>query len=136
MTFQTETKIGATRKPHRCDFCMGTIPKGSIAIKQAGKWDGDFYYAYGHRDCVEMWGKSYHVYADYDYGMPHDLLEAIGDGEGTDIVLHELSLWRGQFPHVVTRLEYRIQKSEIAYADQLRARGVEPHPEDYEPIYG
>jgi hypothetical protein len=33
-------------------------------------------------------------------------------------------------------LEFRIQKSDIAYADRCRAQGFEPDPCDYEPVYG
>ena len=136
MTFQSTAEIKATRKPHRCDYCGLTIPKGATAVKQAGKWYGDFYSAYGHTDCAHMWTSVYPTYADPYEGMVWDLLEAIGGGESREIVLSEIGHWRGQYPHVVTRLEFRLQKSDIAYADRMRRRGIEPSPEDYTPIFG
>ena len=136
MTFQSTAEIKATRKPHRCDYCGLTIPKGATAVKQAGKWYGDFYSAYGHTDCVQMWDYAYQIYADHYEGMAHDLLEAIGEGESTAFVLSELNRWRGEYPHVVTRLEYRLQKSDIAHADWMRSRGIEPSTEDCTPIFG
>jgi len=136
VTFRAETRVARARKPHRCDYCGMTIPKGAAAVKEAGVWDGDFYSAIGHEDCVAFWNEAYTTYADRDGMMAWDLLEAIGGEESDDFFLAEIAPWRGRFPHVVTRLEWRIQKSEIRYADRCRAHGFEPSPEDYEPVFG
>lgn len=136
MTFHREIRIARTRKPHRCTFCRHIIPAGSPATTRTGSWEDDFYSDYGHADCIRMWDTIFPVYADPSDGMAFDLLDAIGEGENDAFLEEELNIWRGKFPHAVTRLEYLMQKNAVAYADDLRAHGIEPHPEDYQPIYG
>jgi hypothetical protein len=135
-SFQDETLVKATRKPHACAYCRSSIPKGSAAIKHATLHDGDFHAGYGHVDCVAMWKAAYNTYAASGDGMPYDIKEALAQDEGRDVIDMELAHWRGRFPHVVTRLEMRMQLSDIRYADSCRALGIEPHPEDFTPIFG
>lgn len=135
-SFQDETPVKATRKPHVCAYCGVSIPKGAAAIKYAMLHDGDFHAGYGHVDCAAMWKAAYATYADPHEGMPYDLKEAVAQDEGRDVIDMELAHWRGRFPHVVTRLEMGMQLSDIRYADRCRARGSEPHPEDFTPIFG
>ena len=136
MTFRTETTTKKCRKSHRCEYCGGTIPAGSPSINVAGHWDGDFYSARGHTDCVAMWNDAYKFYADEYEGMVFDLHEAIGDCIGGDEYQAELNGWRGKYPHVVCRLELRQQRGDIAYAARCRAAGFEPDPKDCPEIYG
>lgn len=136
MTFRTETIIKKNARPHRCDYCGSTIPAGAPSIKIAGHWDGSFYTARGHIDCVQMWNEAYETYSDDYEGMPFNLFEAIEPDESRAIVEAAYNHFRGRYPHVICRLELRWQRSDLADRDRYLKAGLEPDPEDYPEVYG
>jgi len=125
MSFRTETIIHNPSKGHVCDYCSGWIPKGQSHMSIAGKWDGDFYAVRGHHDCIAMWNECYPIYADYGEGMPFSLQEAIEDRE-------DLLAWRGEYPHVICRIELGWQKSDLQWAHRLLTETTyRPDPSEY-----
>lgn len=134
MTFQSYTTFTA-KKRHRCEHCRGDILPGARYIRAVGVHDGQFYAGKLHLDCNAMWNEAYRIYADYSEGMPWDLLEAICGDEGRQYQLAELNTWRGQYPHVVCRLELRMQKSDIRAIDRHRADGFDPDLEPWEELH-
>jgi hypothetical protein len=111
MTFRTETTHVA-RKEHRCDYCGDAIVSGTAYIRIAGHWNGDFYTAKGHLDCIEMWNDAYSYWADPGEGMDFNLSEACDDWQA-------LVEWRGLYPHVICRIELSQQKSDLRWAARL-----------------
>lgn len=76
------------------------------------------------------------IYADmYGDGMPWDLREAICGDEGPEWAQIELDGWRGQFPHVICRIELRTTKAAWRWIDRMRAEGFDYHPEPHEDLY-
>lgn len=125
MTFRTDTIIRNPRKGHVCDYCGGWIPKGQPHVSIAGKWDGEFYTARGHHDCIAMWDECYPIYADHGEGMAFSLQEAIEDSR-------DLLSWRGQYPHVICRIELGWQKSDLRWAHRLLTETTyRPDPSKY-----
>jgi hypothetical protein len=112
MTFRCEKTVARPRKEHRCDYCSGSIPAGQSHVSIAGHWDGEFYSARGHHDCIAMWNECYPIYADYGEGMAFALQEAIEDRD-------DLLAWRGEYPHVICRIELGWQRSDIQWAKLL-----------------
>lgn len=108
MSFHSDTKTKA-RKHHTCGMCGRTIPKGTTYLRQAGVYDGDFYSNKAHEDCAEMWQRVYHDFC-YDEGMPWDFKEVLQDGFSAEEAQESLDDYRGYFPHVVCRLEFRLEK--------------------------
>lgn len=49
--FHKSTHIKSTRKYHRCCWCGQLIDKGSIAIKHAVRYEGDFWSGRMHVEC-------------------------------------------------------------------------------------
>ena len=43
MSFQSETKVKSTRKEHKCEGCLQSIPTGSAAVRGSGLFEGGFY---------------------------------------------------------------------------------------------
>jgi len=123
--FQTKTIIHRPRVDHICEYCGGVIPKAQSHVYFAGKWNGEFYTARGHHDCIAMWNECYPIYADFCEGMPFSLQEAIDDRD-------ELLLWRGQYPHVICRIELGWQKSDIKLTHRiLTERSLRLDPDEY-----
>ena len=54
--FYSEEKVKA-RKAHRCDECHRAIPIGTIYVKIAGKWDGEFQTYEQHVECRDFAAK-------------------------------------------------------------------------------
>ena len=136
MTFHSEKTIRKSRKPHRCEYCGGTIPKGSTCMKEAGVWEGSFYTIYGHQDCRDLWLEVFLIYGDPYDGMASDLGEVIGGDEPREIVQAEYDHYRGHYPHVICRLELRWQRGDIRQRDRYTALGYEIDPEDCPEVYG
>lgn len=133
-SFQSQTSTTA-RKHHRCDFCHGWIAPGGQYQRKAGKWDGDFYTAKAHLDCADLWAEAYPIYADYGEGMPFDLYEAICGDEARETALEEIGRWRGRYPHVVCRIELRLQLSDQRMIERHRAAGFSPELDPWEVLH-
>ena len=136
MTFQAETIIRQTRTPHRCKYCLSTIPAGSTCQKEVGVWEGDFYAGYGHLDCRALWRDLFTIYSDPYDGMAWDLCEVIGGDESREIVQAEYDHYRGRYPHVICRLELRWQRRDIKKRDRYMALGCEVDIKDCPEVYG
>lgn len=136
MTFSTKTTVRSGRKSHRCDYCGNTIPAGWPIVKIAGVYEGDFHSARGHIDCNALWNEAYPFGGYWGDAYPFDLCEVLAADETREIVQAEYDLWRGQYPHVICRLELRWQRGDMAGQDRARVRGKEPDYEDYPEIYG
>lgn len=134
--FTYTREVKNPRKPHRCEHCGHMIPAGTPHLAEAGVWDGDFYEIRAHHDCRALWLEAFDTYGDWDDGMAHDLCEAIEADESHDLVQAAYDHYRGRYPHVICRLEYRWQKGDIAHRDRYLSRGLEPDPEDYPEVYG
>jgi hypothetical protein len=96
------------RKPRQCFHCYRTIPAGETYGFQTCKYDSVYTLSW-HLDCEEM-AREYrdpYSYADEGWGPLRD--DLVGSGQYQD----ELDAFRGQFPHVVCRMEL---------TDQLRGR--------------
>lgn len=106
--FRSETEY-ASRKPHRCDYCRGTIPAGTRYLKIAGEWQGDFYSARGHIDCRDLWNALYDEYADHGEGMAFDLPVVLREAVSPCEAQESLDTHRGYFPHAVNRIEWRLR---------------------------
>lgn len=106
MSFHVERPT-KSRKTHKCEMCRRGIPKGSAYLRIAGSGSDGFYNGKAHADCNEMWQQ---IYADLDHsdGMEWDLLEAMDDCLSAAEMQETLDSYRGHFPHVVCRLEYRL----------------------------
>lgn len=135
MTFHSTTLVRSSRKPHRCEYCGCQIPAGSPVVRVAGKHDGDFYTASGHEDCKRLWDAAYPIYAEYGEGMAFNLYEAICGDECREIALGELNHWRGQFPHVICRIELGLQQCDQREIERQRAAGFEPDLEPWEALH-
>jgi hypothetical protein len=96
------------RKPHQCFHCYRMIEAGTEYGFQTCKYDS-VYTLRWHLDCEEMASRYRDPswYAEEGWGPLRDELQ--GSGE----YLRELDWWRGDFPHVVCRMEL---------TDQLRER--------------
>lgn len=135
MTFRSEVIVKKGRKIHSCGHCGGKIPKGDTSLRISGVWDGQFYAERGHIDCVDMWNDAYSTYGDPNDGMDFDLLEVLSADAGGEELEREMNAWRGKYPHVVCRLEFRIQRGHLAYADRCRNAGFEPDLKPYEQVF-
>jgi hypothetical protein len=134
---QQSRRIARSRKPHICAHCGSTIPTGSPYLKRVGlSVDGDFYSDAAHEDCAALWSEAFDTYGDWEYGMPWDLCEAIEPDESREFVQSAYNHYRGRYPHVICRLEFRWQRGDIDNRERLRALGREPDPEDYPEVYG
>ena len=102
----TEGTIKA-RNHHRCYDCAGWITPGEIYHQQICVNDGSAYRIRQHSDCRAMSdavvASGYRL--DYDDGIPplHE------NDEATQC----LDAWRGHYPHVVCRIEYRQQVQDL-----------------------
>lgn len=134
--FQNTHTVQRPRKSHRCAHCGSTIPAGVSHLVNSGIWEGQFYSDRLHHDCAALWTELFRTYGDWDDGMPMDLAEVIGQDETRDFVQQEMDAWRGQYPHVICRLELRWQRGDIKHRDRYLAKGLEPDPEDYPEVYG
>lgn len=105
--FQSTTTHTA-RKPHRCAYCRSTIAAGTAYVKMAGRWHGEFYAGRGHSDCRALWDSLYWDWAG-DEGMDWDLAEVFAESGEIGAAKEALNFRRGQFPHAVNRLEFRLR---------------------------
>ena len=113
------TEVIRARKHHRCDYCGRSIAPGERYRRSALKYD-DLYVWMSHLDCDEM-ALEHHRISNYGYCE-----DGIGPlYEDTDL-LDNLDYWRGEYPHVVCRLELNIQLSDIRWRDRLIAKGIDP----------
>lgn len=86
------------RKRHFCEECGRDIVKGQTYKRQFISDGGDAWTFKAHTDCIEMsnelrtrnnlWGN--------DWYPIHEIVEG-----------NDFNAWRGFYPHVVCRLEYR-----------------------------
>lgn len=49
-----EVRKPIARKRHVCDVCFRSIPAGQRYVRNAGKWDGEFYSVAMHDACAEI----------------------------------------------------------------------------------
>lgn len=106
-SFQSVTTHTA-HKPHRCNYCRSTIATGTPYLKIAGRWQGDFYSGKGHQDCRALWHRLYFDWA-HDEGMDWNLAEVLTESCERVKAAEALNFWRGDFPHAVNRLEFRLR---------------------------
>lgn len=118
-SFSSVTKHTA-RKAHRCEYCRKTIPVGTLHVKIAGKWYGDFHSGRGHEDCRDLWHALYDEYAS-DEGMAWDLCEVLTEGEPFEVQA-SLDAQRGFFPHAVNRIEFRLRDWLVDEDDVMEAK--------------
>jgi len=104
------------RKHHRCFDCGGWIVPGETHRKSSHVRDGSAYSLRQHLDCLAM---SEEVVADgYAPDYWYDGIPPLREDEG---VLESLNAWRGRYPHVVTRIEFHEQISDLRWQDHLQA---------------
>jgi hypothetical protein len=58
------------RKQHRCEFCLGPIPKGEVHCQYKGIWEGDWQNWRMHDECYE------------DYTLNWDWQDGFMPGDG------------------------------------------------------
>lgn len=116
-------EIGRTerkgRKPHQCYHCYRMIPATEVRDVFTGKMDGSVYTLHSHLDCQAM-SNAYvaNGYApDYWDGVPPLADEMRNSGEFE----HECAYWRGQFPHVVCRIEFSEQIAALRFGESVFA---------------
>ena len=109
MTWFSHEATVTARKPHWCEYCCCQIPVGTLHVKMAGKWGGDFCAGRGHSDCKELWDKMFDEYGDPNDGMPWNLPEHISDMVSPFEAQASLDHWRGFYPHAVNRIEFRLR---------------------------
>lgn len=97
MTDQTpDTSAEAVERFHPSDYGDGMIPAGASHLMESGVWEGEFYTIRAHHDCAALWSEAFHIWGDYQDGMPHDLLECIEADESRDLVQAALDSYRGR----------------------------------------
>lgn len=136
INFQLTREVKNSRKPHRCEHCGHMIPSKTPHLYESGVWDGEFYTFRAHHDCRALWLEAFDTYGNWSDGMDYDLCEAIEPDESRELVQVAFDHYRGRYPHVICRLEYRWQKGDLAGRERYLSRGLEPDPEDYPELYG
>lgn len=103
-------------KPHLCYDCGRTIAKGERHSLSVCRNDGSVYRLRSHEDCraAALDYISHGYPPDYEDGVD-PLAEMIAAGGGQD----DLDAMRGDWPHVVCRIELGWQLSEIARETRL-----------------
>lgn len=135
-SFRATRTVANPKKSHKCCHCGHMIPPGMSHLSESGVWEGEFYTERAHHDCAALWAEAFKTYGDYEDGMPHDLVEAIEPDESRALVQEAYDHYRGRYPNVICRLEYRWQKGDLATRDRYAARGLTPDPEDCPEVYG
>ena len=90
------------RKHIRCDHCERSIPPGQVYHRAFLKDGGDTWSWSSHMDCKALADAIWKA-NDYSYD------EGICLSEEWANYPDETALWRGDFPHVICRLEFRGQ---------------------------
>lgn len=72
--FNSRKIIKATRKDHKCLGCLKVISTGSKAVKNSGKYEGEFYSYYLHEECDQFLAS-----------VPNQFDEGLWDGCVNDI---------------------------------------------------
>ena len=96
-TLSEETPVA--RKPHRCEECGRTIPKGARYLRQSNADGSQAWTFKAHEDCVALgiaYRTKHRLWDEYDW-LP---MWELADGD------HLLDQWRGRYPHAVCRLEF------------------------------
>ena len=91
-------KIAPARKPHRCEECGRTIPKGESYLRQVNADGSQVWTFKAHTDCAALgaaYRTTHRLWDEYDWLPMYEL----ADGD------HLLGQWRGYYPHAVCRLE-------------------------------
>lgn len=123
MSYVTQIDRGqrTIRKPHQCFHCYRSIPKGTTANFQSNVLDGRAYTLYTHPDCDGLWDQYMKDAGispwDYDDGTP-PLQDEWGDSGEFDSLC---DAYRGQFPHVVCRMELIEQRAAIRLGEEVYA---------------
>ena len=97
------------RKQHRCWNCGGTIAPGTTYVQHACVNDGQAYRLKMHVDCEKA---AQIFYADNVWDFPDGwppMLDYLQE-ESRDERKHFFDRLRGHFPHVVCRLEFRLDR--------------------------
>jgi len=110
-----------TRKPRQCFHCYRPIPKGEIATYWTNKDDGRVETFYSHMDCDAAWN-AYCIdaelhWSDFPDGYPPLADEWSEYGEFENLCAG----YRGQFPHVICRLEFHEQKAALRLGEAVYA---------------
>ena len=53
--FTSATTVKALRKPRQCYWCPEPLLVGTLGVKIAGSWDGQFAVVYVHAECEQAW---------------------------------------------------------------------------------
>lgn len=86
MEFYNSKEIKKTRKEHKCFLCYVKIPINSNCHYESGKFDGDFFSRYSHKECSIEWnrqnreaeyGDEWGWFEDYKDGNPNDWKQKI-----------------------------------------------------------
>ncbi|MDK7537826.1 hypothetical protein OWO94_13240 [Bacillus paranthracis] len=56
--FSNRHEIKKTRKDHKCLGCSKIIPIGTVAIKNSGMFENEFYSYYLHHECEDFISKN------------------------------------------------------------------------------
>lgn len=73
------TKDFKANKDHKCNYCNGIIPKGSVYQKSTLKYDGDIYTWKNHCECSDI-AMKLHMFDDADEGVTSDMFyEKVND---------------------------------------------------------
>ena len=95
------------RRQHRCEECGHAIPVGTRYLKQFCKDGGETWTWISHTDCFEM-AVRLHSDDGCSFDEPLPILAEYENNTG------EFPDWlRGEYPHVVCRLEFWKQKREL-----------------------
>lgn len=108
-SFSSKTKHIA-RKWQVCGYCQSDIPPGTLHLKMAGKYDGDFYAARGHLDCERLWRTLFDFLSPYGDGMQFNLCEELTSCCTANEAQDMLDAVRGYYPHAVNRLEFGLRQ--------------------------
>lgn len=102
------------RKHHRCSDCAGWIVPGEVYHLQKNIFDGRAYSWKQHFDCRAMSDEN--VSMGYDPNYFYDGVPPLREDEG---VIEGLDWWRGHYPHVVCRIEFHHQISELRWQERI-----------------
>lgn len=103
MTQTLDEGTRTARKAHRCFHCCRDIVPGTLYGYQTNKYDYVYTLAW-HLDCQELDSAYRDVCGHWDWmeeGLPGLREDWCGSGE----YYTNIKAWRGEYPHVICRLE-------------------------------
>lgn len=110
MSFYVARKHRSSRR-RPCEGCGFDIAKGEVYAYVAGWHKEGFYRAILHTECEALRVAAYRTYS-CEEGLPFSLPEIFSDyGSSCPIEAQsDLNMWRGRFPHAVSRTEHRLRR--------------------------